>query len=446
MHSEHIKTPTNSEARLQKAEDNGLRLAIFCRTLAAGLAFTWYISAVVFLGQELRAWPLIAFLLFILIGVAHLGVIGTRHNRWWMKYVLYAFDILTICALFAIIPVSRVEEVPQIIAFRAYGIYYLFPIVALATLSLSWRLTLWAGVIVTIGWWGAFLWVTADMHSPLSWADMPAPATRADYETIFLSIDFVGRGNRLEETGLLMIGASILAVAVYRARQLFFAQMVAEEKRHEERLKRQRIADSFGQYVPDVMVDQLVESGGKLPLRQAEGSILVLDIESFSTFLASRTPDEAIRTVDAFLSAAADEIGKCKGTVISYTGDGLLASFNAPIETHESEIEAVGAAASLLDIAREHGFRIRLGICAGELISGSIGSRHHMAFTVYGAAVNRAARCEALCKDLIVPVLMDARIAGKVRKTHRTKSVGEHTLRGFSEPEELFTLKPLNDG
>lgn len=428
--------------RLAQAEDAGLKLAILCRTAAAAVGFVWYIAAVVATDQLLRGWPLVSFSLFITVGMAQWGVIGTRFNRWWMKYLLYAFDALIVCALFVVIPISTTGQVPQIIAFRAYGIYYLFPVVAFATLSLSWRLTLWTGAMVVVGWWGAFWLTISDMPRTLSWNDMPAAASRADYETIFLSIDFIGRGNRIEETGLLFVATAILALAVYRARMMFFAQILAQEKRQEESAKRQRIADSFGQYVPESLVARLIETGGRLPLRKSQGAILVMDIAGFSDFLSRQGPEVAIAKVDGFLADAADALGQRNGTVVSYTGDGILASFNAPVASEDPENAAVQSAIALLEVAAQHNFSIRIGLCAGELVSGSIGSNHRMQVTVYGDTVNRAARCEALCKQLQCSVLMDSGIAESAAQICAVKSVGSHELRGVSKSELLYTLLP----
>ncbi|MFK7743945.1 MAG: hypothetical protein AB8B47_02735 [Roseobacter sp.] len=152
-----------SAARLVRAEQKGLRLAIACRTVVTGLAFAWYVGApILFSDFEPRGAAIAALLIFTAVGVAHLLVIGTRFDRWWMKYTVYTLDTLSICALFVLIPISR-----------AYGIYYLFPLVAICCLSLSWRLVIWTGAMCVIGWWGAFLWVVSSMDQVLSWADIP---------------------------------------------------------------------------------------------------------------------------------------------------------------------------------------------------------------------------------------------------------------------------------
>lgn len=431
---------TNGLNRFQQTQNRGLKIGILCRTLAVLCGLVWYLSASLLSDQVPRLWPLGSVLLFLAIGIVHLYVIGTRFDRWWMKYLLFTIDILTVCALFVLLPISRGGDVPQIIAFRAYGIYYLFPAVVLASLSLSWALVLWAGLVACLGWWIAFFWVVSGMPRTLSWADMPAAATRQDYETIFLSIDFVGRGNRVEETGLLMIACAVLAVAVYRAQAVFFAQVRAEEKEREERDLRKSIADTFGRYVPETVVEQLVHAGGKIPPAKSRGSVLVLDIAGFTKFSADRSPDTVINALDDFLSDAADAIAAHRGVVITYTGDGLLASFNAPLETEEPEMAALEAAKALLDQISGLDFAVRIGIASGELVSGTVGSKSRTSFTVYGSTVNRASRLEGLCKETGHAVLFDAATAAAIGPRHTMQQVGSFRLRGTSSDEDVFTL------
>ncbi len=433
-------TAFSAGERFRETQNRGLKIAVFCRTVAAAIALAWYLSSLILTDQTPRWWALTALFVFASIGVAHLSVIGTRYDRWWMKYLLYAIDVLAICAFFVIVPISRADDIPQIIAFRAYGIYYLFPLVVLAALSLSWRLVIWSGLMAVIGWWGAFLWAVSDMERTLSWADIPAGATRQDYETIFLSVDFIGRGNRLEETGLLFIAACILAVAVFRARRVFFAQVAAEKKESEERDQRQRITETFGRFVPQTVLEQLVQAGGKIAPKQGYGAVLVMDIANFTRFSADKKPEVVVESLDRILSDAAEQVEAHKGVVISYTGDGLLAAFNAPLPIDDAELAAIDTARGLQRIADNHAFEIRVGIAAGDLVSGSIGSRNRLAFTVYGATVNRAARLEAFCKTLDQSVLMDQATATAVKEQRDVRSAGTHILRGAPDAEPLFTM------
>lgn len=73
---------------------------------------------------------------------------------------------------------------------------------------------------------------------------------------------------------------------------------------------------------------------------------------------------------------------------------------------------------------------------------GNIGASDRLDFTVIGAAVNEAARIEALCKDLGVPLLISDDVAAKVEGPS-LRSLGRHSLRGVAADRELFsTTKP----
>ncbi|WP_300030697.1 adenylate/guanylate cyclase domain-containing protein [uncultured Roseobacter sp.] len=431
-----------SAARLIRAEQTGLRLAIACRTLVTGLAFAWYVGApFLFSDFEPRLAAVIVLLIFTGVGVAHLAVIGTRFDRSWMKYAVYALDTLSICALFALIPISRADQVPQIVAFRAYGIYYLFPMVAFCCLSLSWRLVIWTGAMCVAGWWGAFVWVTSGMGRTLSWADIPPDATRADYEQVFLSIDFIGRGNRIEESVMLMCAALVLAVAVYRARGVFFAQVASDLEWHRERSARERVSALFGKYVPAEIAQKLIAADGPLTPQRAAGTALVMDIAGFTKFSAGHPPEFVIGKLDAFLSDATDCVSRQGGIVMSYLGDGFLVTFNAPISVEDPAGAALRTAQALLQVARNHGFGVRVGIASGDLVTGTIGSTERQSFTVYGDAVNLAARLEGLCKALGVSVLADQQTRNAQGASAPLEPYGDQRIAGLADEVPVFRLK-----
>ena len=428
--------------RLVEAEQNGLRLAIFCRTAATAAGLVWYLGASVISPDfEVRALAILSLLAFTAFGILHLSVIGTRFDRAWIKFAIYAADIAGVCAMFVLIPVSSTGDVPQIIAFRAYGIYYLFPLVAMTCLSLSWRLVIWAGCVAVIGWWTAFLWIVAGMDSVYSWGDIPQLATREDYENVFLSARFIGVGNRIEETGLLLAGALILGLAVYRARKVFFAQIAAEVRQEEERQAREQVTDTLGRYVPEAIVHKLVEGPDALAPQVRHGSVLVLDIADFTRFAADRHPHDVIVSLDSFLADASDIVSKHEGIVITFTGDGLLATFNAPIEIDLPEPKSVRAALDLLAMAERSEFDIRIGIASGDIAAGNIGSSRRQAFTVYGDTVNLASRLESQCKQLGMRLLIDASTDKALNADFTTVSVGKFALRGLEGEREVFNVE-----
>jgi adenylate cyclase len=419
--------------RLLVAERQGLKLAVVCRTAAVAVGMLWLTVGWNLAGFVPSPMAMTALALFGVIGVASYTVIGTRYERWWLKYALYAVDILAVCAVFVVIPVSRfAPELPQVLAFRAFGVHYLFPLVAMACLTLSWRLVAWSGLVAVAGWWAAFGLAIANMEQRLSWRDLPSEPTADAYLKVFLSPDFVGYGSRLQETVLLLIAALILALAVYRARCVFVAQVEAEQAR-------ERAVRTFGRFVPETIAERLASNRDALAPQVRHGVALVLDIENFTAYADGRPPEEVIATLGVFLARSAEAISNREGVVISFTGDGLLAAFNTPLEIREPERAALDAAADLLKCAEEAGFRVRVGLASGQVASGRVGSDRRQAFTIYGDTVNRAARLEVLAKDVGATVLADAGVAGKARPDDLLKPLGEQKIRGFEAPLAVWS-------
>ena len=430
---------SSTEDLLLRAERRGLRLAILCRTAAFALALTWTLSAWVSIGSAPYVWTVVVLVTLTAAGFVAWWLTDPRRDVWWAKYALYALDVFAVCSLFAFFPVSRGADVPQIMAFRAYGIYFLFPFVALASLSLSWRLVAWTGLMGVVGWWVAFLHVASGMDRTLSWGDMPVGGDATAYRDIFLSLDFVGFGNRIQESGLLFIAAVIMAIAVYRARLVFRAQVAAEAERERERDARERIAQTFGRFVPAAVAQDLIDNGSLEPQRTV-ASVLVLDIAGFTAFAETRDPMEVTGALNEFLTRASRAVAEHRGTVISFTGDGLLATFGTPIELDQPGWAAVQAA-RLLDGPTVRGeFKIRIGIATGEVATGSIGADDRQAFTVYGRTVNLAARLEAEAKNHPANILVDARTA---HSAGDCSPIGQVALRGFAEPVEVLSVDTI---
>ena len=428
-----------SQLLLTRAEQTGLRLALACRSAITGAAFFWYVFAAFLFPEVSPRYATIAVLLaFTAVGVAHLAVIGTSYDRPWIKFLIYALDVLAICATFALVPISRADDIPQIIAFRSYGIYFLFPLLAMACLSLSWRLVLWTGGVIIFGWWAAFTWIVAQMERHLSWSDIPFGATLHDYETVFLSIDFIGRGNRIEETGMVFFATLALAAAVYRARAVFFAQVAADLDRRRERSLRERVSDLLGKHVPQAIAEKMIADETPLKPQRSFGSALVMDIAEFTAFSALHEPEYVVEKLDKFLADATRVVSKQGGVVITYLGDGFLATFNAPVLVDSPEHSALRAANDLIGIGANHGFKIRVGIATGDLVTGIIGNETRQSFTVYGDAVNLASRLEGACKDLATSILMDEQTHRAVRHAQQTKRLNDVTIRGLARDVVVF--------
>jgi adenylate cyclase len=152
-----------------------------------------------------------------------------------------------------------------------------------------------------------------------------------------------------------------------------------------------------------------------------------------------------------YAEAQVEAIESHGGHVLKFIGDGLLAIFPGA--------EEVSACRNALDAADDFRARVRglnerrrteglptsdahVALHIGEVLYGNVGSLRRLDFTVLGAAVNEAARIEALCGSLDQPVIVStafADAAGDARS--RLVSLGRYAMKGVSKPQELFTLE-----
>ncbi|MGB3937254.1 MAG: adenylate/guanylate cyclase domain-containing protein, partial [Burkholderiales bacterium] len=83
-------------------------------------------------------------------------------------------------------------------------------------------------------------------------------------------------------------------------------------------------------------------------------------------------------------------------------------------------------------------FACGVGLHLGRVHYGNIGTPERLEFSVIGAAANKAARIEALCKDTGQDVVLSGAVAAALGV--RCPSLGRFALRGVAEPEEVFAL------
>jgi adenylate cyclase len=127
-------------------------------------------------------------------------------------------------------------------------------------------------------------------------------------------------------------------------------------------------------------------------------------------------------------------------------GDGLLAIFplSQPLACANLLHAVAEARQAMIALNERNGEAGRaplnygIGVHAGDVMYGNIGSRTRLDFTVIGPAVNLASRLESLTKQLGRKVLLSRAFANFVKSDFDLECVGEHPVRGFSDPIELF--------
>jgi CHASE2 domain-containing sensor protein len=158
----------------------------------------------------------------------------------------------------------------------------------------------------------------------------------------------------------------------------------------------------------------LVQSG-KLPGQQATATLLFTDLRGFSGLSEKLPPEALMNWLNEYLTAMTEAVNQFDGIVNKFTGDGLFAVFGVPIpRTHESAIaqDAQNAVRCAIAMSQQleqlnqrwlseglGQFKMRVGICTGAVVVGSLGGKERMEYGVIGDAVNTASRLESCVKE-----------------------------------------------
>lgn len=177
------------------------------------------------------------------------------------------------------------------------------------------------------------------------------------------------------------------------------------------------------------------------------------DLRSFTSISDTASPGEIIPLLNDYAEAVITSIHEHGGDVLKLIGDGTLAMFRGG-NAADASARALRAVTAMRIKVQQLNERRRVearptstvyvGLHAGEVFYGNIGSIDRLDFTVVGPAVNEASRIASMCRSVDRPVLVSSVIAAALPEEDRRTlvSVGRYALRGVGRAEELFTIDP----
>ena len=242
---------------------------------------------------------------------------------------------------------------------------------------------------------------------------------------------------------LLIVAFAMVSILVYR--------YINEEKEKMEGLRqRDFIRATFGRYLSNEVVDELLNSpdGLKMSGETREITILVSDLRGFTSLSSNLSPNEVIPILNRYFEAMFEVISRYRGTVDELQGDGILAFFGAPICDPDDPERAVACAidmqkkmVELNELQRRKNIpelAMGIGINTGEVVVGNIGSLKRSKYGAVGSAINIAYRIESCTNGgqiLISPTTYE-----KVQSLIHVRGKNEVKLKGIEDPITIYDV------
>ena len=184
------------------------------------------------------------------------------------------------------------------------------------------------------------------------------------------------------------------------------AQREAERNLELERTERGFIRDTFGQYLSDEVVNEILQCSGTYNLggEVRDVTVLVSDLRGFTAITESLPATDILKMVNTYLEKMIQVIFDFGGTISEFLGDGILVFFGAPRFHADHPKRAVMCALEMQETMQEvneHNLLLKLpqltmgiGINSGELVLGSVGSEKRKQYGAVGKGINVAFRVE----------------------------------------------------
>jgi adenylate cyclase len=163
-----------------------------------------------------------------------------------------------------------------------------------------------------------------------------------------------------------------------------------------------RLLTNFSPTVRDRLLTRARHGRLRLGGERSEVVVLQSDIRGFTRLTANMDVDEIADLLNDYFSGQVEAIFRHNGTIDKYFGDAILAVFGSPEPDplkHENAICAsIAMQAAVVEVSarrRAQGqvtCEIGIGLHAGEVLHGFIGSNDRMELTIIGETVNWGAR------------------------------------------------------
>jgi adenylate cyclase len=214
-----------------------------------------------------------------------------------------------------------------------------------------------------------------------------------------------------------------------------------------------KIKATFKKYVSKQIVDQILQSEDSLNLggQELEVTTLFSDIRGFTSMSERMNAIDVVTSLNEYFDKMIDVVFKYNGTLDKIIGDALMVIYGAPIGSHDDAERAVKTAIEMqqklaeLNLERinrgQDPLEIGIGLNTGKVISGNIGSKEQMNYTVIGDAVNLSARLCSFAKAGQIIISQNVYELLNKNPAFAFKELDPIQVKGKSQPIQVYEVR-----
>ncbi len=220
-------------------------------------------------------------------------------------------------------------------------------------------------------------------------------------------------------------------------------------------VQKNQVEKALDRYLSPQVARQVINHLDEIKLggKRIVGSVLFADIIGFTKMSEKMVPEELAILLNRYFSLITAACELNRGTVDKYTGDGVMLLFGAPEEDLDHAFHAATCALLMRRLIADENRRrqaanlapihFRIGINAGSMLAGNLGTKEKMEYTVVGDTVNLASR---ICSMAEAGQIVVSRNFYDQKGLECRLVAHEYlpmVLRGIAEPVDTFLLEDL---
>jgi len=224
------------------------------------------------------------------------------------------------------------------------------------------------------------------------------------------------------------------------------SMLMLEDISNEKRLK-----STMARYMDPGIADRMLAAGAEmLGGKNVMATVLFSDVRSFTTITEQLGAQGTVALLNEYFTLMVDCIHREEGMLDKFIGDAIMAAFGIPVGHDDDADRAVRTAIAMLrELDAWNRSRVNegklavdigIGLNTDNVVSGNIGSKKRMDYTIIGDGVNLAARLESACKQYGAHLLISEFTYKALKGTYFSRELDLVVVKGKTKPVAIYEI------
>ena len=212
-----------------------------------------------------------------------------------------------------------------------------------------------------------------------------------------------------------------------------------------------RMRSTMSRLMDPGIADQMLAGGtDTLGGKNVEATVLFSDIRGFTTITEQLGAQGTVALLNEYFTLMVDCIQRESGFLDKFIGDAIMAAFGIPVAHDDDADRSVRTAIAMINelwawnkVRIGEGkmpVDIGIGLNTDNVVSGTIGSKKRMDYTIIGDGVNLAARLESACKQYGAHILVSEFTYKQLRGTYYSRELDLVVVKGKTQPVAIYEI------